>query len=425
MNLILTLSIISFFLQNLIGYLKFKKIINPIFLFNIIHFFHNWSFSFSKYFNEMQIWNAPLNLSFWSMYEVLHVNLVGSWMFFFMIILFSKTRQYKQYMKYSNSEKLLTGYYFLSAVFFISFIINYDPNLAYGANQDKDAMSAFNPISQIIFFRVIMCIQYVFSNNVTKKTILKIILIELFFSAISFKRKDLILIVSSYLLKSVVNSKIEIFPALRYLLTYSMGLIFLMLIPIYRSVNNYVDGFSNVINEVIIVVGEYGSQISFYLMNLTNSEGIQNWTYQLVYIGEMPLQYGKSYLQAIINMFILRPFQGADIASWQGAYYFKKIAYPDTTNNAWDYSFSAEAIQNFGSNFAFISFAILGLIISLLYSLRNKGDFNKLLYYCTWPILIIGFRGDSTALLRMYSYVIIIFIYFYLSKKIEKLSTQK
>ena len=92
MNSILTLSIISLFLQNLIGYLKFKKIINPISLFTTIHFFHNWSFSLSRFFQDDMFWRAPLKVSYDSMFDVLSMNLVGSWAFFLIVIIFAKTK---------------------------------------------------------------------------------------------------------------------------------------------------------------------------------------------------------------------------------------------------------------------------------------------------------------------------------------------
>ena len=94
-------------------------------------------------------------------------------------------------------------------------------------------------------------------------------------------------------------------------------------------------------------------------------------------------------------------------------------AYPDVTDQGWDFSFTAEAIQNFGPNFAFISFAFLGLLISYLYSTRNKGDLNQTLYLFTWPILSIAFRMDSTSMFRLYSYIIFVYILLYFTKHIK------
>ena len=160
-------------------------------------------------------------------------------------------------------------------------------------------------------------------------------------------------------------------------------------------------------------------QIVFYGLNLANSEGVQNWTYQLIENGEMKLLYGKSYLQALINTVLLRPFQGETIANWQGSYHFKNIAYPDVTNQGWDFTFTAEAIQNFGSNFYFISFVLLGFLISFFYQNRHYSDLYKILYYFSWPILAISFRTDSTSMFRIFSYVIFLYIFLYYSNRIQ------
>tara|TARA_B100000902_G_scaffold393482_1_gene447817 strand:+ start:8415 stop:9689 length:1275 start_codon:yes stop_codon:yes gene_type:complete len=419
MNSVLLISIFSFFIQNIIGFLKFKKYINPIALFSILHFFHNWSFSFSKHFNDILLWRADHSLvSYLTMHEVLAINLIGSWTFFLVVILFSKTKNYKTYFKFSNSGIMLTGYYILSLVFFIRFLINFDPTSSYGANQALTSSEAFDPIGRIIFFRIIMCVIYVLSSEISKKAIFSIVFIEICLSLFTFDRKEIAFIAGSIILRFLVNSNINVISALRYFFISFGGFGLMLYIPFYRS-TEYLDGFINRLNETFFLIGEYGYQISFYILTLANSEGVQNWTYQLIQSGEMPLLIGKSYLQAFINMFVLRLFQGPTIVNWQGAYHFKTYAYPDVIDQGWDFSFTAEAIQNFGPNFAFISFALLGLLISYLYSTRKKGDLNQTLYLFTWPILSIAFRMDSTSMFRLYSYIIFVYLFFYLTKKIK------
>ncbi len=419
MNSVLLLLIISFFIQNIIGFLKFKKYVNPIALFSILHFFHNWSFSFSKYFDDSLLWRADHTLvSYFTIHEVLAINLIGSWTFFVIIIFFCRTKNYTKYFKLSNPGIMLKGYYLLSLVFFIRFLINYDPNLEYGENQALISSDAFDPIGKIIFFRVIMGVIYIFSTKINRKSLLSIIFIEIFLSIFTFDRKEIVFIVGSIILKSLANSKINIISTLRYFFMSIIGSGFMLFIPIYRS-TEYLDGFINRLNETLVLMGEYGSKISFYILNLANSEGVQNWTYQIIKSGEMSLLFGKSYLQAFINMFVLRIFQGSTIPNWQGAYHFKMNAYPNVTNQGWDFSFTAEAIQNFGPNFAFISFVFLGLLISYLYSVRNKGDMYKTLYLFTWPILAIAFRMDSTSMLRLYSYILFVYLLLYISKRIK------
>ena len=419
MNSVLLISIISFLIQNFIGFLKFKKYVNPIALFSILHFFHNWSFSFSKHFNDILLWRADHSLvSYFTMYEVLTINLIGSWTFFFIVILFAKTKSYTKYSKLSNPGAILKGYYLLSLVFFVRFLKNFNPSLIYGEGQALESLEAFDPIGRILFFRVILCVIYIFSSQINRKIAFRIIFIEICLSVITFDRKEIVFIVGSIILKFLVNSKINILSTLKYFLISLVGFAFMLFIPFYRNTQS-LDSFIDRLNETLFFVGEYGSQIILYTLNLANSEGVQNWTYQIIQSGEMSLLFGKSYLQAFINMFVLRVFQGSTIADWQGAYHFKKNAYPWVTNQGWDFSFTAEAIQNFGQNFAFISFAFLGLLISYLYSKRNKGDYNQTLYLFTWPILAIAFRMDSTSMLRLYSYIIFAYILLYFAKQIK------
>ena len=419
MNSVLLISIISFFIQNIIGFLKFKKYVNPIALFSILHFFHNWSFSFSNHFNDILFWRADHSMvSYNTMHEVLAINLIGSWTFFFVVILFAKTKIYTKYFKLSSPRIMLNGYYLLSLIFFIRFLINFDPNLEYGEDQALVSLDAFDPIGRIIFFRVILCVIYILSSQVSRKALLSIIFIEICLSVFTFDRKEIVFIIGSIFLRFLVNSNINFISFIRYFLISIVGFGFMLFIPFYRS-TQYLDGFFNRLNETLILIGEYGNQIFFYILTLANSEGVQNWTYQLIQSGEMSLLFGKSYLQAFINMFVLRVFQGSTIADWQGAYHFKMNAYPNVTDQGWDFSFTAEAIQNFGPAFAFISFAFLGLLISYLYSTRNKGDLYQTLYFFTWPILSIAFRMDSTSMFRLYSYIIFVYLLLYLTKQIK------
>ena len=413
--------LLSAFFQNIIGYLKFRKIINPISLFSLIHFFHNWSFSLSRFFDENILWIADLDVSYLSMYEVLNINLLGSWAYFFVIIFFAKTKQFTRLIQIENSEILKYSYYLLTSIYFLRFIINYDINVLYGANQALDSISAFNPISQILFLRVPLILTYFFTKKINRSDLIKIIFIEVFLSFLMFRRKDLVYILSATFIKFLISSKINLRMVFNNIFFVALSFIFLMFVPIYRSLN-YIDNLSLKIIETFALIGEYGSTIFFYIINLSNSEGVQNWTYQLIQNNEMNVLLGKSYIQAFINMFILRPFQGDSISGWQAAYYFKSYAYPDVTSTGYDFSFAAEAILNFGQQYAFISFIFLGLIISFFYSNRNKSDFYQTLYMSTWPILIIGFRTDSTSILRVYSYFIFIYLLFYFS---EQLKTNK
>tara|TARA_Y100000996_G_C22536489_1_gene648433 strand:+ start:336 stop:1613 length:1278 start_codon:yes stop_codon:yes gene_type:complete len=413
------ISILSFFLQNIIGYLKFRKLINPIFLFTIIHFFHNWSFSLTRYFDEFLIWRSDPSVSYDSINDVLYMNLIGGWSFFVIIIFFANTKKFHKYYKIDKSKFFLNAYYFLSFIFGLRFISQISGGFIYGENQALDSISAFDPISRILFLRIIFCVFHIilFSNK-NNPQLLKILIFESVLSFLMGERKDFILIFLSTIITLFKNVKLNILSFLKYSTGISVISFIMIFIPIYRSIV-YTNNIYNQISETIFILKEYGMQIIFYGLNLANSEGVQNWTYQLIENGEMKLLYGKSYLQALINTVLLRPFQGETIANWQGSYHFKNIAYPNVTNQGWDFTFTAEAIQNFGGNFYFISFVLLGFLISFFYQNRHYSDLYKILYYFSWPILAISFRTDSTSMFRIFSYIIFLYIFLYYSNRIQ------
>lgn len=418
MNYILSASILSFFLQNYIAFLKFRKILNPIFLFSIIHFFHNWSFSFSKYFSDLLIWNAFPSVSYLTMHELLRANLIGSWAFFLIILFFAKTKKFAFKHSISNTKFLKNIYFIFSFFYLLRTILLFDPSTNYGSNQALISSDAYNPIQTLFFLRVTAIMIYVALNKINKKTLSKILLIELSISLITFDRKDFLFIVGTILLKQINTTNFNI-SVLRKYFAYLLTLAcFVIFIPQFRVAR----GQSTLENIIITLnnLKDFSEQIFFYGINLANSEGVQNWTYQLIQNGDLTILWGKSYFQAIINMVILRPFQG-NIADYQAAYYFKSAAYPDISSTGFDYTFTAEAILNFGINFSFISFAILGLFVAYFYSNRFKSDLIYANYHIMWPLLLISFRTDSTALFRFYSYIILIILYCIITKKFKKI----
>ena len=113
--------------------------------------------------------------------------------------------------------------------------------------------------------------------------------------------------------------------------------------------------------------------------------------------------YMVYHLQGFINIILLRPFQPGRLVNSQAAYYFKNIAYPYVTNHGYDFSFTAEAILNFGIFGGFIPYIILCIYIITLYKKKSQTwVFQRILI---WPILLISFRTDSTSMFRLLSYV--------------------
>lgn len=414
MNIILSLTILSFFFHNIVGYLKFKNLVNPISLFSIIHFLHNWSFSFSRYFSDLLLWNAFPSVSYETIDIILKVNLVGSWTFFLIIVFFAKTQNSSKKYSISNSSALKKIYYFFST-FYVLRVLSTFSLTNYGGDQAITSVEAFNPIQTLIFLRVVAIMLYISLNEVRRKTLFKVIFIELLISIIAFDRKDFIFVIMTIVIKQL-QRKFSIKNFGRYFM-YSTAIVFMVIfVPQFRVAEGQSTLDSIVLS--LIAINDFGREILFYGMNLANSEGVQNWTYQLIESGDLIYLNGKSYFQALVNMFLLRPFQGS-IADFQAAYYFKQAAYPDVTSTGFDFSFTAEAILNFGTSFSFISFAILGFIVSYFYSKRLKNDLLFANYNMIWPILLISFRTDSTAMFRVYSYVFLFYLYFKIFKKIK------
>ena len=108
------------------------------------------------------------------------------------------------------------------------------------------------------------------------------------------------------------------------------------MLPIIRSYSN-IEGFVNKLSLSFNYILDTSDLIIYYATGFVNSEGVQNWTVQLIEGGQLNLLYGMSYLQALVNIIIFRPLQPEWLANSQAAYYFKEVAYPDVYNHGYDY----------------------------------------------------------------------------------------
>jgi len=180
------------------------------------------------------------------------------------VIVFAKTKKFNEYYKIINKQKLLYGYYILSSIFALRFFIGLGAGLAYGENQALDSMSSFDPISRILYLRVILCVIYILTTSLSRAQFLKILIIEIFLSTAMGERKDFVIIFLSYFIPMINNLNINLIMFLRYSLYSVVGTSFLLFIPIYRSIN-YTNGFYNQLKEVGFLINEYGNQIIFML----------------------------------------------------------------------------------------------------------------------------------------------------------------
>ena len=301
----------------------------------------------------------------------------------------------------SRKNKICLYIYFL-----FSLIVIYNnkelilSNIIYGADQAIDSISSFDPLARLWNFRIYFILFYLIFSDPTKRSMVFVVLFELFISFMLYERKDLAIILCSVLILFLNKEKVRF----NFFKIFSSIIVFLTLIllPIYRSFISEQSVMSKIYLTFDFIKDSF-DLIVYFGTGFANSEGVQNWTLQLINDGSLNLLYGLSYLQGFINIILLRPFQPDWLVNSQAAYYFKNKAYPYVTNHGYDFSFTAEAILNFGIFGGFIPYIILCIYIITLYKKKSQTwVFQRILI---WPILLISFRTDSTSMFRLLSYV--------------------
>lgn len=396
---------------------KFGYLFNPILLFVLIFFLHNWSLSFSKIFYDNLTWYTPNWNPEKYQLPVLMINLSCLWSFYIGVSLVNRNRLLKSNIVKYNFKIYGYLYYFLTLITIFQNLQGFGD--VYGESQAENASSAFSPFAIILLSRVIWGI--IFSYNSSKRTFLLIILLEIIISILTGGRKSLIIILSAGLIVHFEFSKIKLnfIKLLKFSLIGFFTIYFVTFIATYREISSNSD--KDFEDKVELVIDVINSAISYNFMaalNSANSEAVQIWTYQLIENNELKYTYGLSYVQAFVNTVILRPFQG-ELVNYQAAYYFKNIAYPDLHSQGFDFTFTAEGILNWGY-FACISYLILGYVIGKIYYLRNKNNFYDVLYIIVIALLYVCLRTDSTTFLRYISYFVISFWFFKIFKLIPK-----
>lgn len=396
----------SALLQVVISSYIYKTYFNPVLYFNVLFFLHNWSFSFGVFLypESFFTWRADPSVSYETQANVLLINLVSLWALFISFIVFSRIKK-KSRSVYSWFRHLWVFpflYFTLTALLLWKLYANGDLSGVYGLNQASTSSEAFSPIMQLLGLRVIFASTYlILGKNQNRGLVWLIFLVEIVFSLVEGGRKVIMILVFSLLIPALEKNRLNAGKVVQLLFAAIFIIYILLLVVAYRGTDREDSSISRLSNANETIID--GSEILvFTVMNIANSEGVQNWTYQLIENKEMDLSHGKSYFQALINTAVLRPFQGP-ISDWQAAYVFKYAAYRNQNNHGWDFSFTAESILNWGARFSFLSYIALGFIAGRLFSKRFSNQFYCLMYYSLWPILFLGFRTDSTAILRTVS----------------------
>ncbi len=419
MNILLILFIISFFFQSFYSKKKYGYVLNPIFIFNVIFFFHNWSLAFTQLLNESFI-NIVIPNNSYSIYknEILIINLTCLWSFFFGIILINKKKNNKDIVILYNFDIYNKLYYLL---FFYSLVYGYYSGLftkVYGFGQYQNPISSFSPMGIFMVFRYIFGSICILVNNKRTKYI---IVIELIFSLLTGGRKNLVTVLIAFMISKYefIKFNIDFRKIIAVVLSVIFVAYFVVFISDYRSFKHeYGTAFFEKLVLTNNIIMNEGRDVVLSFLSSADSEGVQAWTLSLLNEGLLDKTNGLSYLQAVVNTVVLRPFQG-DLINYQAAFYFKRVAYPGIKNHGWDYSFSAEAILNWGY-FAFLSYLLLGLIIGWIYKKREKNQYYYIMYGVVMSTLFINLRTDSTSLLRVLSIYVITFFLFRIFNLIKK-----
>lgn len=157
------------------------------------------------------------------------------------------------------------------------------------------------------------------------------------------------------------------------------------------------------------------SSLEIFFENLTavSSEYVQSWFCDL---WEMPgsreaLEWGRTYLYSIVNVFWIRPLQG-EMIYWQASVIFKSIAYPKLSSTGYEFACTSEAMLNFGPWGGLFVFLMIGFIFGYLYRkyLYTK-NLNFLLFWAFLLLLYLRYvRTDSTTILRLLSMIAFAYI---------------
>ena len=406
--------IISIIILVFFSYRKFQTFRNPVFYFLIIHYLHNFSFSTLQKFGLNIFWRADTSIEFGVMDDIINFNLSIMWIVSLILLFFIKRKDiFINIGKTIYPNKFCLKIYLLFTFFLLFMNIELVlGNIIYGSIQSIDSIGAYDPLARLWNFRIYFLLYYCLFNTISNRKLLILIGIEVLVTFLLSERKDLSLVMFTLLMIyfNTPNLKIrfkQIFAAL--------SVFFLsILIPIYRNFN-YENGFFNKLSLSFNYLLDTGDIIIYYITGFANSEGVQNWTLQLLNNGALNHLYGLSYFQAIVNTVIFRPFQPSWLVDSQAAYYFKSVAYPTVTNHGYDFSFTAESILNFGLLGGIIPYFFLAIYIVFLY--RKKSKTWILQRFLIWPIILISFRTDSTSMFRLISYV------FFVSVIINKINS--
>lgn len=407
-ELYLTLLVLSAVFQIVSSKRKYGYMFNPIFLFNIIFFLHNWSFSLSRVFFTYLTWYTPNNGDLYDE-QLLLINLSCLWAFYIAFVIFGN-RKKKAKLKFDYDFNIYLKLFYVTSIITVLQTISNQSEI-YGANQAIDASSSYSPLGILLFSHSIFG-GIILINTKNKSTAYIILAIELIIAIFTGTRKAFIIVIFTYLICNFefIKFKFNIYKTTLSLLVVSFIFYLTIFLAVFRESFGESLTFNARVSWTNQLILDDADKFIIYTLNSANSEAVQTWVLELVEEDKLPPIFGLSYLQALVNTIILRPFQG-NLVNYQAAYYFKSVAYPNVQNQGYDFSFTAEGIVNW-KNFAFISYFILGFVITKIYDKRYFNNYYNTLYILIMALLYVVMRTDATSFFRYISFFVFTFILF-------------
>ena len=342
-------------------------------------------------------------------YNVALFNLLGLNAFCVGYLLVSRRIQFAELLNSTGSKGILVPPAWLETIAFSMtsytlFQALIADNSIYGANQANSASEAFSPLGTLMLLRIgIMLVALALRKAAGQTKLpnyyLVWILMEIACDFLKGGRKGIVLAFIGVACVWLFTRPIHVRNCVRIC---SIIVVVLACCVFISTARNYFGQTESRLGLVQVAMNDSEKlQKTFEkIIFSSSSEGVQAWTSNIYLTQNESMMYGRTYAQALTNVVVPRPAQGP-VVHWQAAYAFKQRAYPGVTNMGFDYSFSAEAIQNFG-HMAWMVHAFAGVFLGLL--ARN----SKRSFFCGFLVLFyvastsIYLRTDSTGFFRMW-----------------------
>ena len=401
-----------------ISYRISNRLVNVLSAYIVFFFFHNCIHCIHEAFGGEYHYHPWITSTLEDWRHIAIQNLLGLNAFCVGYLLISRRIQFAELLNDSGRKGFIIPPAWLETVVFAMtsytlFRLLLTDNNVYGINQANSASEAFSPLGTLMLLRIgIMLIALALrkaSNQAKLPNYYYLwILMEIACDFLKGGRKGIVLTLIGVACIWLFTRPIHI----RNFTRIAVIVVGVITCCIFISTaRNYFGQTESRLNLIQVTMNdteklqETLSKVSFSI----SSEGVQAWTSNIYLTQDERPMYGRTYIQALTNVCIPRPMQGP-VVHWQGAYAFKERAYPGVTNMGFDYSFSAEAIQNFGY-MAWCVHAFFGALLGFMARCSKKSFFCGFLALSYIALTSIYLRTDSTSFFRMWlTPVVMVFI---------------